>query len=311
MVAASGDESYVDDDGSSGSSSSSSSGGGSSGDAPVNDDAVPAAETGVPPAVVASGRVQGARRGAGNIAGRTGGRGGGRGGGRAAGRGAGRGGRGRGRGRGEGGRPIGRTNYSQTEIFNMLDSIREYLPISGMEWDLVAQRHMAFHPDEERTGDQLKKKFNKLSKVKMGTGDPNMPPDVREAKDIRRLIIEKSEGVTGSEEEIFALDEVEEEEEESTENEPNPNASDANNGFINGAIVGPDMSTNATGETQAVAGLDGRGTATGARLTVRSVRGGGTTMLSPRPVVSISSFHSSCYHLFLIILTPHRSEELF
>ncbi len=73
----------------------------------------------------------------------------------------------------------------------MLDSIREYLPISGMEWDLVAQRHMAFHPDKERSGDQLKKKFNKLSKVKMGTGDPNMPPDVREAKDICRLIIEK------------------------------------------------------------------------------------------------------------------------
>ena len=54
MVAASGDESYVDDDGSSGSSSSSSSGGGSSGDAPVNDDAVPVAVTDVPPAAVAS-----------------------------------------------------------------------------------------------------------------------------------------------------------------------------------------------------------------------------------------------------------------
>ena len=80
----------------------------------------------------------------------------------------------------------------------MLDAVREYLPISGLEWDLVAQRHMAYHRDEERSGDQLKKKFNKLAKTKMGTGDPNMPAEVREAKEIRRLIIEKSEGVTGN-----------------------------------------------------------------------------------------------------------------
>ncbi len=89
----------------------------------------------------------------------------------------------------------------------MLKSVREYLPISGLEWDLVAQRHMQFHPDQERSGDQLKKKFNKLAKTQMGTGDPNMPADVREAKVIRGLIIEKSEGVTGSEEEPFAFEE--------------------------------------------------------------------------------------------------------
>jgi hypothetical protein len=35
-----------------------------------------------------------------------------------------------------------------------------------------------------------------------------MPPDVREAKDIRRLIIEKTEDVTGSEDEAFAADDI-------------------------------------------------------------------------------------------------------
>jgi hypothetical protein len=39
----------------------------------------------------------------------------------------------------------------------MLESDREYLPISGLEWDLVAQNHMIFHPDQEWTDDQLKK----------------------------------------------------------------------------------------------------------------------------------------------------------
>ena len=69
---------------------------------------------------------------------------------------------------------------------------------------------MNFHPDLERTGDQLKKKFNKLAKTKMGTGEPTMPADVREAKAICHLIIEKLEGVTGSEDEPFALDDLDE-----------------------------------------------------------------------------------------------------
>ena len=102
----------------------------------------------------------------------------------------------------------------------MLESVREYLPISGLEWDLVAQCHMRFHPNLECTGDQLKKNFNKLAKTKMGTGDPSMPPDVCEAKEIRGLIIEKSEGVTGSEDEPSALDDVleDENEDEDTDN---------------------------------------------------------------------------------------------
>jgi len=40
----------------------------------------------------------------------------------------------------------------------------------------------------------------------MGTRNPTMPEEVRIAKEIRRLIIEKSEGVTGSKDEPFALD---------------------------------------------------------------------------------------------------------
>lgn len=177
-----------------------------------------AAAVSVPRAVAPAGRGQSSGRSAGIVTGGTGGHGVGRsaGAGRGAGHGEGHGGRERGRGRGKGGCPIGHTNYSPTEIMNMLDSIRDYLPISGLEWDPVAQCHMAFHPDKERSSDQLKKKFNKLSKVKMGTGDPNMPPDIREAKEIRRLIIEKSEGVTVSEDEMFALDKLDEEDAKSS-----------------------------------------------------------------------------------------------
>jgi hypothetical protein len=54
----------------------------------------------------------------------------------------------------------------------------EYLPISGLEWDLVAQCHKVFHPDEERSRDQLKKKFNKPTKTKREAGDSAMPANV-------------------------------------------------------------------------------------------------------------------------------------
>jgi hypothetical protein len=77
---------------------------------------------------------------------------------------------------------MGCSNYAPTEIDHMLESVREYLPNPGLEWELVAQHHMTFHPDQERTGDQLKKKFNKLSKTRMGTGDPTMPTDVCKAE---------------------------------------------------------------------------------------------------------------------------------
>ena len=40
-------------------------------------------------------------------------------------------------------------------------------------------------------------KFNKLVKTLLGIGDPNMTDDVGEAKMIRRLIVEKSKGITG------------------------------------------------------------------------------------------------------------------
>jgi hypothetical protein len=93
----------------------------------------------------------------------------------------------------------------------MLEFVRDILPISGAEWDLVASRHAAFHPELGRTGDQLKKKFNKLCRTMIPTGNPNIPFSVREAKEIRQLIVEKTEGATGSEEELFSPNDVVEE----------------------------------------------------------------------------------------------------
>ena len=104
------------------------------------------------------------------------------------------------------GKDVGR--YSNSELLHMLEFACNILPIIGAEWDSVASRHAAFHPELGRTGDQLKKKFNKLCRTMIPTGNPNIPPTVREAKEIRELIIEKTEGATGSEEELFSPDDV-------------------------------------------------------------------------------------------------------
>jgi hypothetical protein len=42
---------------------------------------------------------------------------------------------------------------------------------------------VAFHLEKGHSRDQLKN-FNNIVKVKIVTGDPTMPPDVREAKEI-------------------------------------------------------------------------------------------------------------------------------
>ena len=143
-------------------------------------------------------------------------------------RGRGQRGRGRGGGRrpseggrrpGEDGQALGRSNYSAAELDVMLESVREILPISGAEWELVASRHLTYYGDVSRTGDQLRKKFGHLSKTTIPTGDPNCPLNVQEAKAIRQLIIEKLDGATGSNEDVFSPDDEEAPLEEAEEDE--------------------------------------------------------------------------------------------
>ena len=62
------------------------------------------------------------------------------------------------------------------------------------------------------------------------TGNPNIQPDVREAKEIKERIIEKSEGVTGSEEEVFSPDDLKEYKDVEEDSEENGGADEGNGG---------------------------------------------------------------------------------
>jgi hypothetical protein len=69
----------------------------------------------------------------------------------------------------------------------------------------VETQHYAYYSSVDRTADQLRKKFNKLARTAIPTGSPNIPPNIANAKHIRGLVIEKTEGGTGSVSEGFGL----------------------------------------------------------------------------------------------------------
>jgi hypothetical protein len=73
-------------------------------------------------------------------------------------------------------------------LLHTLEFAHDILHISGAEWDLVASRQTVFHTELVRTGYQLKKKINKLCRAMIPTGNPNIPPTVREANEIRGLL---------------------------------------------------------------------------------------------------------------------------
>ena len=97
----------------------------------------------------------------------------------------------------------GRRNYTRNELERLMEEVRAVLPISGSDWEVIESTHSQYFPDRERTWEQLKKKFWNLANKRIPTGDPNMPWEVQEAKSIRLLIIERTDGARGSPSEEF------------------------------------------------------------------------------------------------------------
>eukprot|EP00536_Pseudo-nitzschia_multiseries_P018265 jgi/Psemu1/54828/gm1.54828_g len=93
----------------------------------------------------------------------------------------------------------GVTNYSKTELIELLHTIRSILPIGPEQWNQVTQIHRDNFPDTDRTVPNLRGKYTNLYQKQMPTGDPNCPEEVKLAKKIRRLIYEKA-GIGNGEE---------------------------------------------------------------------------------------------------------------
>ena len=76
-------------------------------------------------------------------------------------------------------------------------AVDEIVPVGNPEWERIWERHNSCYPNQDRTVESLKRKFQELAKKKIPTGDPNCPPHVRFAKRIYRKIVEATDGSTG------------------------------------------------------------------------------------------------------------------
>jgi len=77
----------------------------------------------------------------------------------------------------------------------MLKCIRCVLPLGHEMWERVAELHGVHWPMQARMAESLKRKFHSLANQQPGTGNPNIPPLVAKAKEIREAI-NVSAGVT-------------------------------------------------------------------------------------------------------------------
>jgi hypothetical protein len=86
-------------------------------------------------------------------------------------------------------------NYSSDELDRMLQCIHTVLPTGNDMWELVAQLHGNYFPDCNQNAVSIKKKIYQLANKLPTTGNPNIPPSVALAKEIREEINTKA-GVT-------------------------------------------------------------------------------------------------------------------
>ena len=75
----------------------------------------------------------------------------------------------------------------------MYYTVLTHLPIGSHEWECVASEHNENFPDKDRTGTSIRRKFAQLHKVKIPTGDPTCPAEVRYAKQVFRKIEERAD----------------------------------------------------------------------------------------------------------------------
>lgn len=84
----------------------------------------------------------------------------------------------------QGGRRPGAGNYSKAELSLLLDVLEEKLPIGPDQWADIVNTHVA-NGYPGRDVDSIRRKYSTLHRKSSPTGDPDMPPEVRQAKRIK------------------------------------------------------------------------------------------------------------------------------
>eukprot|EP00536_Pseudo-nitzschia_multiseries_P000441 jgi/Psemu1/1004/gm1.1004_g len=90
------------------------------------------------------------------------------------------------------GRKSGASNYSRAKLLQVLNTIKELLPISPNEWDAVALIHKDKFSETDRNAQNLCRKYTNLHRRQIPTGNPNCPEEVKLAKKIKKLIVDRA-----------------------------------------------------------------------------------------------------------------------
>jgi hypothetical protein len=88
--------------------------------------------------------------------------------------------------------------FTASELESLAESVEDFVPISHTDWDKIRDDHSKYFPEQNRTTDSLRRKFQWMAKLKIPTGDPNMPRHIRVAKRAYYAIVKASDGSTGS-----------------------------------------------------------------------------------------------------------------
>jgi hypothetical protein len=72
--------------------------------------------------------------------------------------------------------------FTAPERKSLAETVDEIVPISHTDWDNIRDQHNENLPEQNRTTDSFRRKFQWMAKLKMPTGDPNMPRHIRVAK---------------------------------------------------------------------------------------------------------------------------------
>lgn len=83
--------------------------------------------------------------------------------------------------------------FTDRELDGLLSLLKEKLPLGRDEWEIVAHMHNEVFPGHGRVADSLKRKFSKLYRTRVPTGNPHIPAPVKRAKRIREEMIERAD----------------------------------------------------------------------------------------------------------------------
>jgi hypothetical protein len=96
--------------------------------------------------------------------------------------------------------------FALSKIESLLKVVEAIIPIRNLDLDKILNEHASRYPTKDCTAKSLKHKFQELTRTKIPTGDPNMPPHIRKAKQIYYRIVQATDGSTGGSEDGADLD---------------------------------------------------------------------------------------------------------